>query len=138
MKKITLFGIIVTLLVGCSSSGDKDDQLALLAQNRALLLTNDLPYKAGPLSIMRANAHENVIEIMMIYNNDEHGAKSTQAFTNLGTQAFCHSPDVRENLKAGLVYRIKIRNPRGQLMVDQMLTAKSCNTTPTQTAKSNH
>jgi hypothetical protein len=113
------------LLAGCSRH-DKDDQLALLASNRAQLLSSQLPIESGPLSILRALAQKNVIEIMMIYNTDAPDTPSTEQLVTTSVAQYCRDKDTRANLDAGIVYRIKVRNTRGQLMIDRAISKADC------------
>ncbi|WP_038178331.1 GspS/AspS pilotin family protein [Vibrio rhizosphaerae] len=125
IRKICIAVGLSAVLIGCSSHGEQK-QLELLAANRASILHAELPIKSGPLSIMRASSKGNVIEIMMIYNNDAPKAKSTQSLLTQSIQSYCTSAETKSNLDAGLAYRIKIRNTRGQLMIDQLIDQNTC------------
>ncbi len=128
MKKsfISLTAFILVLLSGCSSSSDHQKNLELLADNRASLLSSELPLEYGPLNIMRANANGTTIEMMMVYNADDRNAKPVSQVLDTSIKSFCSSKDTRANLDVGLSYRIKMRNSRGQLMVDELITQQSC------------
>ncbi|MDN3683461.1 GspS/AspS pilotin family protein [Vibrio sinaloensis] len=119
---------VLAVLAGCSSSAQKQKKhLELLADNRAQLLSSELPLEAGPLSIMRASAKGTTIEIMMVYNQDAQGAKPTSAVLNYSINTYCSNPAIKKtNLDAGLTYRIKMRNTRGQLMADELISAQRC------------
>ncbi|EGA72234.1 hypothetical protein VISI1226_06179 [Vibrio sinaloensis DSM 21326] len=117
---------VLAVLAGCSSSAQKQKHLELLADNRAQLLSSELPLEAGPLSIMRASAKGTTIEIMMVYNQDAQGAKPTSAVLNYSINTYCSNPAIKTNLDAGLTYRIKMRNTRGQLMADELISAQRC------------
>lgn len=119
------------IVAGCSSSSaEKQRHLEMLADNRANLLASELPLEHGPLSIMRANAKGTTIEIMMVYNQDAPGAKPTSQVLTQSIHTYCSNPDIRNNLEVGLSYRIKMRNNRGQLMADELVTYDRCvNTT---------
>ncbi|MGL6313699.1 GspS/AspS pilotin family protein [Vibrio sp. WXL103] len=125
MRK-TLLIALITALAGCASSNDKQQQLELLASNRASLLAAELPIEQGPLSIMRASSRGSTIEIMMIFNDDAPGTVTTQQLLNNSMAQYCFNENVRRNLDVGLSYRLKIRNSRGQLIVDQMVDASQC------------
>ncbi|NAW67925.1 type II secretion system pilot lipoprotein GspS-beta [Vibrio sp. V27_P1S3P104] len=128
MKK-SLLGItslMFILLSGCSSTGDQQKHLELLAANRASVLNAELPIEQGPLNIMRASSKGTMIEMMMIYNIDQQGAQSLTQVIENSVQRFCSSTDIRANLDAGISYRLQVRNPRGQLMVDQIVTKTQC------------
>ncbi|MDR9825665.1 GspS/AspS pilotin family protein [Vibrio sp. FNV 38] len=117
---------LALILVGCASSDEQQKQLELLASNRASVLSAELPIEYGPLSIMRASSSASTIEIMMIYNDDAPGAISTQRLLDATMGFYCSDEAVRSNLDVGLTYRLKIRNSRGQLMVDQVIDATQC------------
>lgn len=114
------------LLAGCSSTADQQKHLELLAANRASVLNAELPIEQGPLTIMRASAKGTMIEMMMIYNNDQQGATPIDHVMQSSLQRFCSTPDIRANLDVGISYRFLVRNPRGQTMVDQSMTKSSC------------
>ncbi|CAM3937461.1 hypothetical protein VA7868_04267 [Vibrio aerogenes CECT 7868] len=126
MNKLIIALGLTTALFGCSSNTNQEDQLNLLATNRANIIQSKLPVKSGPLSIMRASANGKTIELMMIYNESETGAKPIQTVLSQSTKEFCQQKETKANLDAGISYRIKMRNPRGQLMVDQYLTKETC------------
>ncbi|RJX70166.1 hypothetical protein DZ860_13500 [Vibrio sinensis] len=123
---VILATLASTLLFGCSSGSDNQRNLELLASNRASLLSAELPMEAGPLSIMRANAKGTTIEIMMVYNDEQRGAKPLQDVLRYSINSYCTNPDTKTNLEVGLSYRIKIRNSRGQLMSDEFINQDRC------------
>ncbi len=123
---IGLAAISVAILAGCSSNSDKQKNLELLADNRASLLSSELPLEYGPLNIMRANAKGTTIEMMMVYNADDRNAKPISQVLETSVKTFCSNKDTRANLDVGLSYRIKMRNARGQLMVDELITQQTC------------
>ncbi len=126
MKKFICGALAVLALAGCSSTGDKERQLELLASNRAGVLSSGLPTEHGPLRIMRATSNQNVVEIVMIYNESAKGAIPLQRLVNTSIHRYCTGKEVRSQLDMGLAYRLKIRNTRGQLMVDQLVTEETC------------
>lgn len=129
MKKIILSSLVTSalLLVGCSSgSAEKQRQLELLADNRASLLSSELPIEFGPLHILRATAKSTTIELMMIYNTDAENAKPTEQVLKTAINSFCGNSAIRTNLDVGLSYRIQMRSNRGQLMADQLVTQQTC------------
>jgi hypothetical protein len=77
---------------------------------------------------MRANSKGNTIEIMMVYNNDAKGAKPTATLLSQSVNTYCSNKDTKANLDLGIHYRIKIRNSRGQLMADELVTSQKCQT----------
>ncbi|MGF1694602.1 GspS/AspS pilotin family protein [Vibrio lamellibrachiae] len=122
-----LIGCLVSLtLLGCSSNAEQQRHLELLANNRASVLSAELPLEHGPLSIMRANAKGTTIEIMMVYNDDARGAKPIQQVMNMSINSYCENPEVKSNLEVGISYRIKMRNSRGQLVIDQYIDNSTC------------
>ncbi|KJY83260.1 hypothetical protein TW81_09630 [Vibrio galatheae] len=127
LLKATAVVLFAALAVGCAStSTDNQKQLELLAQSRANLLSTELPLESGPLSIMRASAKGSTIEIMMVYNDDAKGAKPTAQVLNNSIQTYCQATETRNNLDVGISYRIKMRNSRGQLMADELITKQRC------------
>lgn len=122
---IVIAGIMIA---GCSStSSEQQRQLTLLAANRANLIASELPLEAGPLSIMRASSNGSTVEIMMVYNADAPGAKPVAQVLNNSINTYCTNPDTKANLEVGLSYRIKMRNSRGQLITDEVVTLERCN-----------
>lgn len=120
--------LLASFLMGCASDGNQQRQLELLASNRASLLAAELPLEAGPLSIMRASSKGTTIEIMMVYNQEQQGAKPLQQVLNTSITRYCTNKDTKANLDAGLSYRIKMRNSRGQLMADELVSQETCTT----------
>ncbi|EGQ9291053.1 hypothetical protein D8T43_13095 [Vibrio vulnificus] len=125
-KKVLSASLVLLALAGCSSNGEKERQLELMASNRAGVLSAGLPIEYGPLKVMRISSSKNIVEIMMIYNTDTTGAKPTQELLSTSVSKYCEDATVRNQLDMGLMYRIKIRNSRGQLIIDEMVTAASC------------
>lgn len=134
MKSVSVKSLVLVaaaaILAGCSSaSAEKQRHLELLAGNRASLLSSELPLEHGPLSIMRASAKGTTIEIMMVYNQEAPGAKPTAQVLKQSIHTYCSAESTKENLDVGLSYRIKMRNSRGQLMADELVTKERCTTT---------
>ncbi len=98
-----------------------------MASNRAGMLSAGVPLEQGPLKIMRVSSNKNVIEMMMIYNDGALGAKPLNQVMSSSVYTFCHSPDIREQLEMGLLYRVMVRNTRGQLVADELISTQSCN-----------
>ena len=48
------------------------------------------------------------IEIMMVYNQDQAGAKPIEQVMNRGISYYCSNKDTKANLEAGLSYRLKM------------------------------
>lgn len=126
MKKLLCFFLALSALAGCTSSSEKQRQLELLASNRAGVLSAGLPLEYGPLKIMRVSSNQNVIEMMMIYNDTAAGAKPLTQVLNSSIYTFCHKTDIRDQINMGLMYRVKIRNTRGQLMADELISEQRC------------
>lgn len=126
MKKLLCFFLALSALAGCTSSSEKQRQLELLASNRAGVLSAGLPLEYGPLKIMRVSSNQNVVEMMMIYNDTAAGAKPLTQVLNSSIYTFCHKPDIRDQINMGLMYRVKIRNTRGQLMADELISEQRC------------
>ncbi|YCO04775.1 GspS/AspS pilotin family protein [Vibrio sp. VNB-15] len=126
MKKLLCLFLAFGALAGCSSSDDKQHQLELMASNRAGVLSAGLPLEYGPLKILRISSNKNVVEMMMIYNDSALGAKPLNQVVNTSIYTYCNTPAVREQIDMGLMYRIKVRNSRGQLMADELVSAQTC------------
>ena len=126
LRNAALGTLIASTLAACASNDDPKKQLELLAKSRANILGSELPIEAGPLSIMRATAKSTTIELMMVYNQDAPGAKPTGQVMNNSIRHYCTNTDTLANMEVGLSYRIKMRNSRGQLMVDELVTYERC------------
>ena len=100
-----------------------------MASNRAGVLSAGLPLEYGPLKILRISPNKNVVEMMMIYNDDALGAKPLNQVVNTSIYTYCNTPAVREQIDMGLMYRIKIRNSRGQLIADELVSEQTCTAT---------
>ncbi|ASU22523.1 hypothetical protein CCZ37_07895 [Vibrio qinghaiensis] len=125
--KVILCAVFATLLaVGCSSNGDQQKYLEALASNRAKVISAELPLEFGPLSVMRASSKGSTVEIMMIYNVDQKGAKPIDQVLKTSINSYCSDDITRANIDFGLTYRIKMRNTRGQLVVDQLINKETC------------
>ncbi|NRF28147.1 GspS/AspS pilotin family protein [Vibrio coralliilyticus] len=124
--KLVILIAVSALNIGCSSSEPRA-QLKLLAESRANLLSTQLPLEYGPLSIMSAQSHGAIIELIFIYNETSEGAKPTKIVLYNSLHAYCNSPDTKNNLDLGISYRIKVRNSRGQLIADELITKQRCN-----------
>lgn len=123
-SKLALAPLLLTIVVGCSSSSDKQRQIEAIASHRATILSNNLPIEHGPLTIMQAKANGNVVEIMMIYNGD--GAIPPQQLVEKSVSYYCSNSEVLANLSHGVIYDIKLRSERGQLLIDQIVSLDSC------------
>ncbi len=139
MKKWIISSLAAVLLAGCASSEqDQQRQLEMMAQHRAGVLSAGLPIEYGPLSVMRVLAKNTVIEIMMIYNQDAKGAKPLNQVVDMSVNSYCTNSEVRANLDMGLAYNIKIRNTRGQLMVEKLISKDTCQTDSDHPAAARH
>ena len=58
----------------------------------------------------------------MIYNDD--APRVVEPSLNTSIYTYRNTPSVREQIDMGLMYRIKIRNSRGQLMADELYQSK--------------
>ncbi|OEE79069.1 GspS/AspS pilotin family protein [Vibrio genomosp. F6] len=116
------------VLSGCASTEEQEKQrmIELTAQSRASVLSVGLPIEQGPLSIMRASAKNGVVELMMLYNTDAKGAKPIDSVIKSSMDYYCNNVEVLQNLEIGVSYRILLRNSRGQLMVDELISQQRC------------
>lgn len=126
IRTLGAVGLIIALLAGCSSTNKDQKRLEMIATNRAALLSSELPLQYGPLHIMRANSRGSMIEMMMVYNTDAAEAKPVQDVMTHSAMSFCQNPTISDNLTQGIDYRIKIRDSRGKLLIDNIITDKSC------------
>lgn len=126
LKQIMCAALVISALAGCSSTDEKERQLELMASNRAGVLSAGLPIEHGPLKVMRISSTKNVVEMMMIYNTDAKDAKPVNALIATSIAQYCQDSTVRNQLDMGLAYRVKIRNSRGQLLTDELITTQSC------------
>lgn len=117
--------MLALLLAGCSSNADKERQIEAIAKHRASTLSNNLPIEHGPLTIMQAKAKGNVVELMMIYNGDN--SIPVQQLLSNSISYYCSNSEVTANLSHGIVYDIKMRSPRGQLLVEKVISQNDCN-----------
>ncbi|MDN3679898.1 GspS/AspS pilotin family protein [Vibrio tapetis subsp. quintayensis] len=125
LSSILLSLMAVLLVSGCASNNDKQKTINLVAEQRASILSAGLPIEYGPLNIMRANAKEGIVEILMIFNADDAPQSSKQLMSH-AVDYYCSSKEVKGNMEIGVKYRLMLRNPRGQLLIDQMVTKDTC------------
>ncbi len=124
-KLIGFIGLIASQLLGCSSSDEHERNLELLADNRANLLSASLPLEYGPLNILQATAKGSTVRLSMVYNEDNAKLSAAQLYQN-SVHGLCRDKAIEDNLSIGLRYHIDIRNTRGQVIVSETLTSKSC------------
>ncbi|WP_413284653.1 GspS/AspS pilotin family protein [Vibrio sp. MA40-2] len=124
IAKLTLSTLLMIIIAGCSSNGDKERQIEAIASHRATIIANSLPIEHGPLTIMQAKANGHIVELMMLYNDD--GTISPQQLMESSVNYYCTNTDVQGNLQHGVVYNLKIRSPRGQLLIDQVVSLETC------------
>ncbi|MDV7102956.1 GspS/AspS pilotin family protein [Vibrio sp. TH_r3] len=122
--KLAASALLLLIVAGCSSSGDKERQIEAIASHRATILSNSLPIEHGPLTIMQAKANGHIVELMMLYNDD--GTISPQQLMDNSVRYYCTNTDVEGNLQHGVVYNLKMRSPRGQLLIDQVVSLETC------------
>ncbi|SJL82944.1 GspS/AspS pilotin family protein [Vibrio palustris] len=126
IRTFAVAALTVALLAGCSSSAKEQKRLEMIATNRAALLSAELPLQYGPLHIMRANSKGAMIEMMMVYNTEAAAAKPVQDVMKQSAVSFCQNQTIADNLDQGIDYRVKIRDSRGKLLIDNIITKKSC------------
>ncbi len=129
MKKLLTFLLVPLFLASCASHEDEQRRkLKQMASNRAEALSAGLPVERGPLKIMRVLPKDNIVRLMMIYNTDGKNAEPVNQVLDRSVDSFCSNKEIVANLEEGLVYEIKIRNARGQLLIDKKITDQTCNT----------
>lgn len=124
-SSILLSLVALLVLSGCASNNDQQKAINMVADQRASILSAGLPIEYGPLNIMRANAKEGVVEILMIFNADA-ASQTPQQLMAYAVDYYCSSKDVKSNMEIGVKYRLMLRNPRGQLLIDQIVTMDTC------------
>ncbi|PJC87873.1 hypothetical protein CSW98_01745 [Vibrio sp. HA2012] len=117
-----LIPVLLIALTACSSGMDKQEQLEAIARHRADILSANLPIEHGPLTVMQAKSHGRTVTLMMLYN----GQKPIDELLKSSIHFYCANKEIKTNLELGLEYQIKMRNPRGKLLVDQRISASSC------------
>ncbi|OBT13861.1 hypothetical protein A9264_01595 [Vibrio sp. UCD-FRSSP16_10] len=123
-KNALVITIAAIILAGCASSSAEQRELKLMADRRAGILASSLPIEYGPLTITRATAKETTVIIEMLYNQSGH--KPADKLVTSANDFYCNSKDVRETMDKGINYLIKIRNNRGQQIIEQVISAKTC------------
>ncbi|ORT50039.1 hypothetical protein ST37_08945 [Vibrio sp. qd031] len=121
----TLLVAAAIISVGCSSQMDQQRELELLADRRAEILSSGLPVNYGSLSIVRAQAKQNRVILEMLYAGDS--TLSAQALYQQAEKYYCSNSEILTTLKQGLVYEIRIRNSRGQITVNELISDSTCN-----------
>ena len=114
----------LSLLTGCASDEAQImEEASTLAAERAANLSISLPYQKGPLHIFSAHSKQNIVKITIFYNNQSahvpHLAESTIA-------SYCADKEVIDILRKGVVYRIFMRNEKGNVILDQFIDNTSC------------
>ena len=113
---------MIAILAGCSSSADKDKQIEAIAKHRADILSTNLPLEHGPLTVMRVRSSGKVVKMMMLYN----GQKPVNELMKSSINFYCTSSEIKTNLDLGVQYQVNIRDPRGKLLLEQMISSQSC------------
>jgi hypothetical protein len=103
---------------------EQQRELELLADRRAEILSSGLPVNYGPLSIVRAQARDNRVIIEMLYADDS--SMSAQTLYQQAEKYYCNNSEITATLKQGLVYEIRIRNNRGQMAVNEVISLSTC------------
>ncbi|WP_261817220.1 GspS/AspS pilotin family protein [Vibrio gallicus] len=127
-KKLLLVLFAGSLIAGCASSDEKQKALELKADRRADILASSLPITYGPLTIASAKSKNSTVIIEMLYNQS--GNKPANQLIDSAATYYCSSKEVRASMDEGVNYAIKIRNNRGQLVVEKVITSDSCKVQP--------
>ncbi|GAD90636.1 MULTISPECIES: GspS/AspS pilotin family protein [Vibrio] len=123
-KSALVLTLATIILAGCASSSSEKRELKLTADRRAGILASSLPIEYGPLTITRATSKEATVIIEMLYNQSGH--KPADQLIKSANAYYCNSEDVRAAMDKGVNYLIKIRNNRGQMIVEQVISSKTC------------
>lgn len=125
--KHSIIALFATLtLAGCASNDEQQRELELQADRRANILASSLPLEYGPLTIMRATSKNEVVIIEMLYN--QAGSKPADQLMASAKNYYCTSDDVKAAMDDGIRYLIRIRNSRGQTVVEEMISSTTCMT----------
>ncbi len=124
-KHLFLIPLIAAPLWACSSSDEHQRNLELLADSRANLISSSLPLEAGPLTILQASAKGDIVQLLMMYDDDNTRLSAKQLYLN-SVLSLCLNKTIQDNLAMGLRYHINIRNARGQKIVNETLTQDGC------------
>jgi hypothetical protein len=123
--KHSLIALFATLtLAGCASNNEQQRELELQADRRANILASNLPLEYGPLTITRATSKNEVVIIEMLYN--QAGSKPADQLMASAKNYYCASDDVKAAMDEGIRYLIKIRNSRGQVVVEEIISSQTC------------
>ncbi len=123
--KLICLALAATTLLGCaSSSAKKQQQLARKAEARAGILAAGLPVNYGALSIVNAHSKDANIILDMVYSQST--ALSANQLFEKAKDTYCANESITESLEEGMNYQVRIRNSRGQMVVNQMITQNSC------------
>lgn len=123
-SKLIISGLFIMTLAACSATADKERQVEAIAAHRASILSNNLPIEHGPLTVMQAKANGRIVELMMIYNSE--GSIPPQQLIEKSVSYYCSNSEVKANLVHGVIYNIKIRSERGQLLIEQIVSIDTC------------
>ncbi|KLV09069.1 hypothetical protein ABT56_02390 [Photobacterium aquae] len=125
MIKRTLALLATVLLAGCASNSD-EKVLAELAKARAAAINQQAPYhKIDQYQVMKAHAKESMVEITILYGG---GGKipPTMAAKSAAIN-YCNNDELSPLVNDGINYNIVIMDMRGRPMVNQPITAQTCN-----------
>ncbi len=127
INKLSKLGLLLSfaaVAAGCSSQMEKQRELELLADRRAEILSSSLPVNYGALSVVRAQAKQNTVIIEMLYADED--ALSAQRLFAQAKAYYCTNNEIKTTLEQGINYQIRIRNNRGQMSVNELITASNC------------
>lgn len=125
-RLIYLLFITTFVLTGCTSNDEKNRQLELLASNQSEILSKSIPIEYGALKILRVSSNENIVSMLMIYNDKGHSEKEIYQIITSSVKTYCNTSLIRKKMDLGLVYKIEIRNPRGKLITSELISNESC------------
>lgn len=124
IKKLIIALSCAATLLGCASQDTQQQELALKADRRAGILASSLPIEYGPLTITKASSRDNTVIIEMLYN--QAGQKPASQLASSAKNYYCTTEELKTSIDEGINYLIKIRNNRGKLVVEEMITQQTC------------
>ncbi|CED71108.1 GspS/AspS pilotin family protein [Aliivibrio wodanis] len=123
MKKLILTALSTLLLSGCASN-EQQQEIEMLADYRASILSSTLPLEIGSLTLLQVKERQGVVE--MVFLDSGNGDTNTNQIIETSITTYCNDNEIRPVLEKGVAYRYLIRNSRGQKQNDILVTEQSC------------
>ncbi|UTM56302.1 GspS/AspS pilotin family protein [Photobacterium sp. CCB-ST2H9] len=115
--------VAAVIVTGCAKSPDELNNE--LAERRAAVINAKAPYpKVGQYQIMKAKAHQSIVEITILYGGG--GKVPPSKAAQAAAVNFCNDPELTPMVSEGLGYMISILDMRGRPMVQQPINEQYC------------